>query len=100
MGECTPYILTGAVQHLGMGGGSGHYICITKDVQQNCYLKTDDHKVTRLTTKEAMHRINISHLLIFCKKDSLERQLVGTTGDHMLGVTSLQIVTKIMNSVL
>ena len=83
-----------------MGDGSGHYICITKDIWQECYYKTSDWEVTRLTTEEAVDHNNHSYLLIFCKKDSLERQLVGTTGDHMLGVTSLQVVTKIMNSVL
>ena len=94
------YILTGALLHQGMSGGSGHYVCITKDVWQDGYNHINDRQVTQLSSEEAMDHINHSYLLIFCQKDCLEKQLVGTGGDHMLGITPLQVITKIMIAVL
>ena len=94
------YILTGALLHQGMSGGSGHYVCITKDVRRDAYYLINDETVTQLSSMEAMDHINHSYLLIFCQKDCLEKQLVGTGGDHMLGITPLQVITKIMIAVL
>ena len=83
-----------------MSGGSGHYVCITKDVQRDGYYLINDEIVTQLSSEEAMDHINHSYLLIFCQKDCLEKQLVGTGGDHMLGITPLQVITKIMIAIL
>ena len=94
------YILTGALLHQGMSGGSGHYVCITKDVRRDGYYLINDETVTQLRSEEAMDQINHSYLLIFCRKDCLEKQLVGTGGDHMLGFTPPQVITKIIIAVL
>ena len=96
-----PYILTGAVEHVGNDARSGHYQCITRDVRRNCYYLISDTQVTQLTSEEeAMKHINLSYLLIFCREDCLQQQLVGTAGDYMLGVTSIQVNTNIFTYVL
>ena len=68
------YILTGALVQIGEEAGSGHYVSLTHDVEQDCFILADDDKPLRwLTRDEFRRKIGYSYMLIYCREDYKEQ---------------------------
>ena len=80
------YQLTGALYHMGVGISDGHYVSLTYDVEQGCFVFADDDlPLIRMTGGQMKYAVGRCVMFMYCRVSLLpvQRQQSGATqGGH------------------
>ena len=64
------YVLTGALNQLGEEANTGHYVTLTRDLEDGSFiLGNDANPLKKMTEEEVLRYLTTSYMFIYCRED-------------------------------